>query len=252
MYAGAPGDPPDGSKITKAQTWLRQINKDEDVNPLNIIGKLIEGYMDAIDENDFPWESTSSIEEYEQKNRKKEKILKALNRAGLKYFQGGYLTKGTASPSISLLENIRKKNYPAINFEFDRALENIESNPREAVSASCNILESVCKTYIEDEKLELPKKQDLKGVWKVVREALGFNPANIEDRDIQEIIAGIFATISGIGSLRTHGSTAHGAGRHVYRLKPRHARLAVHSAHTLSLFILETWEEKSGKTKDRA
>lgn len=245
MYADAPGDPPDGSKLPKAQAWLRRINKDENVDSLQIIGRLIEGYMDAIDENDFPWESASSIDEYENKNTKKEKILKALNRAGLKYFQGGHLTYGAASPSVSLSELIRKKDYQAINFEFNRALENIESNPREAVSAACNILESVCKTYIEDEKLGLLKNQGLKGVWKIVRDNLGLSPENIEDRDLQEILTGIFAAMSGIGSLRTHGSTAHGAGKRIYRLKPRHARLAVHSAHTLALFILETWGEKS-------
>ena len=30
----------------------------------------------------------------------------------------------------------------------------------------------------------------------------------------------------------------------VYNLKPRHARFAIHSAHTLALFVLETWDEK--------
>lgn len=54
----------------------------------------------------------------------------------------------------------------------------------------------------------------------------------------------MFAVVSGIGALRTHASSAHGAGKRGYKLEPRHARLAVHSAHTLALFILESWEKK--------
>ncbi|MDC4794224.1 abortive infection family protein, partial [Acinetobacter baumannii] len=42
-------------------------------------------------------------------------------------------------------------------------------------------------------------------------------------------------------------SSAHGQGRKLYNIKPRHARLAIHSAHTLALFILETWDEKRAK-----
>ena len=48
MYADAPGDPPTGSKQAKALAWLRRVNKDESVNPLQILGRLIEGYMDAV------------------------------------------------------------------------------------------------------------------------------------------------------------------------------------------------------------
>lgn len=54
----------------------------------------------------------------------------------------------------------------------------------------------------------------------------------------------MFATMSGIGALRTHASSAHGYGKKVYSLKPRHARLAVRSAHTLATFVLESWQEK--------
>lgn len=54
----------------------------------------------------------------------------------------------------------------------------------------------------------------------------------------------MFSIVTGIGSFRTHASSAHGAGRKIYRLKPRHARVAVNSAHSLALFVIETWDEK--------
>jgi hypothetical protein len=50
--------------------------------------------------------------------------------------------------------------------------------------------------------------------------------------------------VNGIGALRTHSSSAHGTGRLRYRIQPRHARLAVHAAHTLAAFIIESWDNK--------
>jgi hypothetical protein len=52
-YAGAPGDPPDGSKHAKALAWLRLANKDDTVNPLEVVGRIIETYMEQeLDPND--------------------------------------------------------------------------------------------------------------------------------------------------------------------------------------------------------
>ena len=143
---------------------------------------------------------------------------------------------------------IKSRNIQAIDFEFERAIKNIEVSPREAVSAACNILESVFKLYIEEhEHLNLPAKQDLQGVWKIVRADLGLDASILEERDLQEIVTGVVATVNGIGALRTHASSAHGAGKRPYKLKPRHARLAIHAAHTIAAFVLETWDERSSR-----
>ena len=175
---------------------------------------------------------------------RREKIERAFARAELQYVRGGRVASALGTPSRSLEELIRGRDLAAIDEEFARALRNIEGNPREAVSAACNILESVCKTYIEDEGLEMPKKQDLKPVWEVVRKHLGFDPSRVEGRDLKEILSGLLAVVGGIAALRTHASSAHGAARKSYRLEPRHARLAVHSAHTIVAFILESWDKK--------
>lgn len=143
-----------------------------------------------------------------------------------------------------LEEFIRERDIAAIDLEFNRALSNVESSPREAVSAASNILESLCKIYIDDERLDKPVKQDLKPVWIIVRKHLGFDPSQIEDQDLQTILTGLISIVDGIGALRTHASSAHGSGRKNYKLEPRHARLAIHSAHTVALFVLESWKKK--------
>lgn len=90
----------------------------------------------------------------------------------------------------------------------------------------------------------MPAKQDLQGVWTIVRKHLGLDPSTLSDKDLQQILTGIISVVHGIGALRTHASSAHGAGRITYRLEPRHARLAIHSAHTVALFVLESWQQR--------
>lgn len=251
MYANAPGDPPEGSKSAKSQAWLRRINNDENCDSLEVIGFLIEGYMEpSLKEKKLPWDDEPSLSNGQIKRI--ERIKQALTRANLQYISSGRISHISGSASRTLKEIISKLDHASIDIEFDRALKNVEPSPRDAVSAACNILESIFKTYIEEEGLDMPKKQDLQPVWKVVRDDLGLDPGKIEDRDLQEILSGVFATVSGIGALRTHASSAHGAGKTVYILKPRHARLAVHAAHTLGTFVLESWQEKRECRKKNA
>jgi hypothetical protein len=158
--------------------------------------------------------------------------------------RGGHIVTSLGAPTRTLEEFIRDRDIPSIEHEFHRAMENVESNPREAVSAASNILESLCKVYITEEQLEMPNKQDLKPVWSVVRKHLGFDPSIVEDQDLQTILTGLFAVVDGIGALRTHASSAHGAGKKSYKLAPRHARLAIHAAHTIALYVIESWDKR--------
>lgn len=245
MYANAPGDPPEGSKPIKTLEWLRRISKDVGADALPIVGRIIERYMEEDDNFSSGRFWNNELQDKERKARIA-KIKDALERAGLSYSPGGILSKGEGLATKTLSELIKSRNIGAIDFEFARALKNIESSPREAVSAACNILESVFKVYIEEHPhLSMPAKQDLQAVWKVVRADLGLDASILEERDLQEIVSGIVATVNGIGALRTHASSAHGAGKRPYKLKPRHARLAIHAAHTIAAFVLETWDEKS-------
>lgn len=239
-YAGAPGVPPPGSKAAKALAWLRIANKDESVQPLDVLGHLIENYMEEQLDPNNSWDDQLLLD--------REKIIKTLAQCELQYVRGGRVVGALGAPSRTLEEFIRERDIVGIELEFDRALSNVESNPREAVSAASNILESLCKVYIDDEGIEKPAKQDLKPVWATVRKHLGFDPSLIEDQDLQTILTGLISIVEGIGALRTHASSAHGAGRRAYKLEPRHARLAIHAAHTVALFVLESWEKKRGNS----
>lgn len=244
-YAEAPGEPPEGSKPVKVQAWLRRVNKEAE-RPLAVLGRIIECYMELAD-IDGNSRSMYGMPATDLKKDFKRKLEAILSRCNLTYIAGGIISDGSSTPSRSLAELIKGRDIPSIDAEFTRALANVNSEPREAVSAACNILESIFKTYITDENLEMPQKQDLQNVWKVVRSDLGFEPGLLQDDDLKRILSGVLSVVDGIGAFRTHASSAHGEGRKVYKLKPRHARLAIHSAHTIALFVLETWDERKAR-----
>lgn len=245
MYAEAPGDPPIGSKLVKAQTWLRAANK-EHPEPLAVLGRIICQYMEDPElAPDYKYDGWGDEPERTVKKRAQVRKIEALlAKNGLQYRQGGYVSDGGMAPSKTLKDLIHGRDIPAIHREFERALESVEAKPRDAVSAAANILESVFKVYIEDIGLTMPDKQDLQPVFKVVRQDLGLDPGSVEDQDLQRIISGLFSVVDGIGALRTHASSAHSEGRRSYKLEPRHARLTVNAAHSLATFILETWDKR--------
>ncbi len=177
-YAEAPGEPPEGSKPVKVQAWLRRVNKEAE-RPLVVLGRIIECYMELpdIEENS---RSMYGMHAADTKKEFKRKIEAILSRCNLTYITGGIISDGSSTPSRSLAELIKGRDIPSIDAEFTRALANVNSEPREAVSAACNILESIFKTYITDENLEMPQKQDLQNVWKVVRSDLGFEPGLLQ------------------------------------------------------------------------
>jgi hypothetical protein len=236
MAAGFPGDVPEGNKCDKVRSWLRRVNKECD-EPLAMFGRMIAEFMDSELQPGY-------IEG--QGGDPRDKIRAVLAKEGLSYRRGGFiLGAGLTGPSKSLADRLKTGGIQALEIEYERAYEAIEKDPAAAVTAACAILESVCKTCLEEEGHELPVKQLLGTLWSEVAGHLGLTPKVIADDDLKRILQGLYSIADGVAALRTHAGSAHGhsTGKS-YKLAPRHARLAVHAAHTMAMFVLETWEAR--------
>jgi Abortive infection C-terminus len=173
------------------------------------------------------------------------RLITVLAKEGLSYARGGYIHGANLTgPSKSLGERLKVNSIQVVETEFDRAYRSIESDPPAALTSACAILEAVCKHYIQAEYLPMPGKQTLGTLWSEVSKHLGLSPAQLADDDMKQILSGLFSIANGIGALRTHEGSAHGHGNKTYKVEARHARLAVHAAHTMTVFVLETWEAR--------
>ncbi|MGX1322564.1 hypothetical protein AB7M17_006017 [Bradyrhizobium sp. USDA 377] len=241
--AGFPANPPPGNKSEKCRLWLLHANE-ELPDALAAFGKLIQEMMDSswTPVTRIDWNTQEEVTEPDPRD----KIRQALAEEGLSYREGGYIYGASlAAPSRDLAELLKDNSIQAVEKEFNRAYRSIEADPPAAITAACAILEAVCKHYLEIEGLPLPTKQVLSPLWSNVAKNLGLSP-ELADDDVKQILSGLFSIANGVAALRTHESSAHGRGSSASGIEARHARLAVHAAHTMALFILDTWEARKG------
>ncbi len=233
MEFGAPGNAPEGNCETKCSKWFRRCNEDPSVDALSVLGQVIHKYMD-LEPNS--WDET--IKEGQQR------IVNALERNHLSYQLNGRIVLSGSSPtSKSLSEILNSGDFSSIEKEFERALEHVASDPHAAITAACSIIEALCKTYIETHGLNLPTKQTITPLWKVVQQHLGLNIDRKLEDDQKKMLQGLSSIVDGVGAFRTHIGSAHGRGIQPPPIIVSEARLAVNASHTVVLFVMEKWHE---------
>jgi hypothetical protein len=140
-------------------------------------------------------------------------------------------------------------DFDTVRRDLDRALAAVDTDPEDAVTAACSVLENMCRSILIEVGLPLPSKKDLGGLYRAVRDPLGISPEKsdippaIVD-DVRKVLSGLVTCVEGIGALRTHAGDAHGRERGYRRIDPRIARLSVHAASTIALFLMDTWQQK--------
>lgn len=224
----------------KVQRKLLNIN-DNCSEPIQKLEILLNEVTKTVTGNDVSFGYPKTREE--KKKTFKENIETELNRHSFAYINGKILPSKSLSPaSITLSDLIKNRNVESINREFDRALENLNTNPLDAISSACNILESIFKVYISEKGLEKPNKQTLSELWTIVKGNFNFGLEQLEQQDLRKIHSGIVSIMNGIAAIRTHASSAHGRDKEFNIPEIRQARLVVNAAHSLAVYILETWE----------
>jgi len=236
MESGAPGEAPLGNCEQKCSDWLERCNEHSNINALDVLGKVIQDFMDKEETTSIWGPETLSQEVIDGKKR----IYDALAKNQLSYNMNGYIVQAGSTPITRTLEDYLKSgDFSSIEKEFKRALENIQTDPHAAITAACSIIEATLKNYIENFSLTMPNKLSVKPLWDVVKPNLELNRDNTLASDQQKILQGISSIIDGVGSFRSHIGSAHGRGSNPPNIVIAEARLAVNAAHTLVIFIME-------------
>jgi hypothetical protein len=188
LFTVAPGDATGVNKVDKCSILLTAINNDGKQDPLTVLGKVLEDYMDY----DIP-KGYFNINKWEEG---RERIVRALAQHGLIYHFRGAITFANAGVAAQSFEEIfTARNLPALDAEFTRTLEAIHKDPPAGLTAACSLLESLFKILIEDERLEMPPSETIKPLWNVVSKQLGLDPTMMPDEDLKRILSGM--TFSG-------------------------------------------------------
>ncbi|MBR9901612.1 MAG: abortive infection family protein [Rhodospirillales bacterium] len=138
--------------------------------------------------------------------------------------------------------------------EVQRIEAAIESDPALAIGEAKALLESCCKTILDNEGVEITKKMTLPQMAKEVCKLLKLIPDDIPKEakgsdSIKMLLSNLGSIPRYVSEIRGLYGSGHGKPGNYRGLEPRHARLAVQSAVTFIDFVTETYKKKKLKDK---
>ncbi|MCB2230287.1 abortive infection family protein [bacterium] len=225
------------SRVPAVLDCLKELNEN---NPL----KIEEAILAAVDPReyiDMPGELEAVVEYLNERLAFDDMELRLQGKL--------YRLVSTTTANLSvagLKAAIDLTDYDSVRSDFERSLGAADRDPEDAITAACSTVESVCKCILDEMNQPYPKREDIKALVSEVGKHLNLSPSRTDlpeniAADIKQVLSGLVSVTSGIGALRTHAGDAHGRGRMKAPVDARIARLAIHSASTVSLFYIETW-----------
>lgn len=176
-------------------------------------------------------------------------LKKWIERDGFSYATGKLTAVGKHHALEHISDAVRPFDLPELHRQIQRMQAAVEDDPALAIGTAKELVESVCKTILEQRQISFPEDADIGQLVKEARKALGLIPESIPNsakgaESIRRLLSNLGNVAQGLGELRNLYGTGHGKGGAVKGLYPRHARLAVGTAATLSTFLFETHTER--------
>ncbi len=138
-------------------------------------------------------------------------------------------------------EVIRSKE---VNNDFRRSMESTEEDPPDSITASCSMVEGVCKYILQELGATFPSEQTIRPLVHKVLEELNLAPETQSDEDLRKISGGLLNIAQRVGSLRTKYGDAHNSGPDGLIVIATYARLAFSSALALVSFLVEIMDKQ--------
>jgi len=153
--------------------------------------------------------------------------------------------------------NTVKKSFSGTDLDYianqiNRMEAAINLDPELAIGTAKELVETCCKTILEDNDTPFSKNSDLPKLVKMAIKQLSLTPSDIPDEakasnTIKRLLSNLASITQGLAELRNHYGTGHGKLVSNKGLQPRHAKLAVGAASTLAVFLSETQVERNRK-----
>jgi hypothetical protein len=139
---------------------------------------------------------------------------------------------------------------PELHRQLDRIRSAVDSDPGMAVGQAKELVETTCKTILDQASIPYSSRDDLISLVKAARTHLDLLPSNIPNSAkgadvMRRLLSNLGSVAQGLGELRNLYGTGHGRSAASGGLSPRHARLAVGAATTLAMFLFETNQVRS-------
>ena len=134
-----------------------------------------------------------------------------------------------------------------ISAQIDIMMKMQTENPTEAIGKAKELIESCCKTIMEDNNEVVVKDWSVSQLVKATMKFLDVSTENVgsstaEATTIKAILGNLHGIAGNIAELRNAYGSGHGKGASYKGLTVRHAKLAIGSSVTLVEYLWETYE----------
>lgn len=153
-------------------------------------------------------------------------------------------------PLNSLKEKFSGTDTSYVLRQITRMEAAVENDPSLAIGTAKELVETVCKTILKERNIKLTGNKNLPKLVKATAKELKLTPSAISDDakasdSIKRLLSNLATITNGVAELRNSYGTGHGKEAKSRGLTSRHAKLAVGSASTLAIFLVETHNEQS-------
>lgn len=140
-----------------------------------------------------------------------------------------------------------------LNSQIDIMIRMQKDNPTEAIGKAKELIESCCKTILEEQGLAIDRKWDIVRIVDETVKLLKITPRDIPDTvreadALKAILGNLKAIAQNVATLRNSYGSGHGKSANYKGLEERHAKLAVGSSLTLVNFLWDSYERHQTKS----
>lgn len=137
--------------------------------------------------------------------------------------------------------------------EILRIEASIDTHPEAAIGSAKDLVESCCKTIMDNVGKPVPTGTNLPKLVKMTLAELKLTPANIQNsakaaEEVKKVLGSLASITNGVAALRNLYGTGHGRAGSYQGLGPRHAKLVVISAIAFVTFVTETYQARLTKS----
>lgn len=179
----------------------------------------------------------------------KERLLRTLRRDGFEWSAGRLLPPPDLISISNIHDAIAGLDAPELSRQLTRLRDSVNDDPSLAVGTAKEMLETACKTILEERGMTPNSSWDVGDLLKETRKSLKLLPDDIPSaakgaQTIKRLLSNLGQLGVGLSELRNLYGSGHGRTGGKRGISPRHARLAVGSATTLIQFLFETHQER--------
>lgn len=231
--------------LSKGKSLVAYLNNATDENRTKLLSDLFTYYEENMEyefnkdyKDDSWWGSTDSRynERYASLYEKCKEIISGLDFVST-------VVQSTA-------EDLKVKfSSEYISQQIDLMVSMQKTNPTEAIGKAKELIESCCKTILDEMSIPRSKNDDVPQLTNKVLDVLELLPSSIQPSDqgadsIKAVLGNLRAIPSKLAELRNPYGSGHGKSASYVGLQERHAKLAVNCSMAFVDFIWSTYECK--------